>query len=955
MRNRYILCLVLLVSVLSLSACGGGSAGPAGSPSGDTTSASYSVTLIPNQNIAQINSSIVLRAKVLDGNGVPKEGVQVTFTNLSEPSVGYIKSVLRTLGLVKRKVSINPDTTVNTDKNGIATVYISATSYGFATIQAEVNSGVGTVSDKKTVLFSDTGYPTTSTSPTLTLHVSSDGDNFDGSQDFILFKSQGDNQRVIRADVQDATGNPLSNVVVAFGSDSTQITFPNATTNSSKQPIATTNENGQAFVTLQADPSILSNIAKIVNITASGTVDSQTVANVLTLFLEPVVVSPTLSSLTAIPTSVNTGQTSTINAGVMLSTGAPVPDGTSVNFSTTCGSVSPFGQTTKGLATATFTAPQTAPASGICTVTGMVAGVTIGITDINITSPPVPLSVQPGTQTISGATGGTATFTIFGGTPGYTVTSNNPAVAFNTTPGNGIWDVSSNGDPFIVTIPSATAATSVALTVRDSAGTTAAVTLTITGPNPLVITPKTSTVVSSGSAQTFNFTITGGTGGYITTSSDPSQAFNTTAGDGVWSGSSVTVTFPANVTAGTITLNVFDSSGSTTTATITILAPTPGALLISPNIVSVVSSASSQQLVFNITGGTSSYVTTSSDPSKAFNTTAGNDVWNGTPITVTFPANVTAGTVTLNVLDSVGGKTTATITILAPGASSVLSVTPATVSVTGVNTAADQVTFTISGGVTPYQSTALSSDTAVVDNASVSGNSFTIDPKPVFTSTPVTMTVLDHTGAPATATVTVTPATSSLGINPGSIAVTTGTSIAFNIIGGTSPYKVYSSNTGIVALGGNPYLVPPGTNPFIATTPGTGTAIITVVDADAKTVTASVTVNAVATPPTADFLIGCDASVTVPTGATRTFLCTLTSQNGFSAPVTLSCPGLPSGTTCSGFNPVSPVTPAANLTTSVIVTINNASTATGSYPFHVLGISGTLSHTSTSSIALTVP
>ncbi len=73
----------------------------------------------------------------------------------------------------------------------------------------------------------------------------------------------------------------------------------------------------------------------------------------------------------------------------MLNTGSKAPDGTTVNFKVICvpnnypGTVTPFAQTTNGVAQAIFTAP---PVPATCTITGKIAGVTIGIVDILVTT-----------------------------------------------------------------------------------------------------------------------------------------------------------------------------------------------------------------------------------------------------------------------------------------------------------------------------------------------------------------------------------------------------------------------------------------------------------------------------------------------------------------------------------------------------------------------------------------
>jgi hypothetical protein len=90
--------------------------------------------------------------------------------------------------------------------------------------------------------------------------------------------------------------------------------------------------------------------------------------------------------------------------------------------------------------------------------------------------------------------------------------------------------------------------------------------------------------------------------------------------------------------------------------------------------------------------------------------------------------------------------------------------------------------------------------------------------------------------------VTVTPAASSMAINPSTITVVHPTTITYNIIGGLPGFTVYSTNLGVVTVGGNPAAV--GGTSFVATTVAPGTAKIYIVDSNGKTVNADVTVNA---------------------------------------------------------------------------------------------------------------
>jgi hypothetical protein len=114
------------------------------------------------------------------------------------------------------------------------------------------------------------------------------------------------------------------------------------------------------------------------------------------------------------------------------------------------------------------------------------------------------------------------------------------------------------------------------------------------------------------------------------------------------------------------------------------------------------------------------------------------------------------------------------------------------------------------------------------------------------------------------------------------------------------------------------------------------------------------TVTPVATT-TPDFALSCAPSaLTAPQGGSAGSTCTVTSQNGFSAAVSLSCSGLPSGATCS-FVPSS-ATPPANGSTNSALTVNVlGTTATGTTNFQVVGVSGALNHSAALSLTVTPP
>jgi hypothetical protein len=113
----------------------------------------------------------------------------------------------------------------------------------------------------------------------------------------------------------------------------------------------------------------------------------------------------------------------------------------------------------------------------------------------------------------------------------------------------------------------------------------------------------------------------------------------------------------------------------------------------------------------------------------------------------------------------------------------------------------------------------------------------------------------------------------------------------------------------------------------------------------------SVTVTA---PNNPDFSISCSpSSLSVQQGGqSGTSTCTVSSQNGFNGPVNLSCEDLPTGASCS-FNP-NPVTPPANgSANSALIISAAATTPTGTFPFLLRAIGGSLNRSFSMSVTVT--
>lgn len=227
-------------------------------------------------------------------------------------------------------------------------------------------------------------------------------------------------------------------------------------------PLSSTTLAGVAKATFNA-PVVSSDTQCTVTAVIDSVTLGQTTLSVFTA-------SPTKSSITATPAAVVAGTKSVIATYVRNSSGEPVPDGSTVTFSASCGSVTASSKTSSGLATADFTAPATAPAGGKCTVTGTVNNAPIGSVDITINNK---LNVQPAANSVNRITGGSATYTITGGFPPYAVVSDNSA--YPPSPAS----VSQTGGTFSATVPNNSAAATVTYTITDSTGSSILVTMKI--------------------------------------------------------------------------------------------------------------------------------------------------------------------------------------------------------------------------------------------------------------------------------------------------------------------------------------------------------------------------------------------------------------------------------------------------------------------------------------------
>jgi hypothetical protein len=464
--KKFLILFFLISIIFSITGCGGNDSGSSSSPPGENPGVPSVFKLYPTQYIAQTNGYIYFKAKVLDGNGTPVKNTPVTFTNLS--SIGTL--------------SASNTIVANTDDYGIATAHLFSTSPGFVTILAQVYTGIGQIRDRKTVFF--TASDVLPLSPSMALDVDSyPGGNgiYNESSDFILFDPppDPDNTVLILATVRDIYGLPTI-TGITWGSDHPTEVNPIYFDDN-------TNIYGQAKAIVEITPDVLRETDTFVSIYALA---DNGAFNMVTLFLKPVVIKAI--TVTADPTTVLPEDTSNITATVTLSSGTAgtATSGITVNFASydastctdpcdastcdpaPCGAIDAFAQTTDGVATATFTAPEN---EVTCRIIASAGGVN-GCTDVIVAKEV--LAITPSTAVISGTLGDTLSFKISGGSAPYVVESDDPVHAYNT-PGVGFWNVATDGGTISVTIPPLTGFGTVTLTATDSDGKTATATITI--------------------------------------------------------------------------------------------------------------------------------------------------------------------------------------------------------------------------------------------------------------------------------------------------------------------------------------------------------------------------------------------------------------------------------------------------------------------------------------------
>jgi hypothetical protein len=413
--------------------------------------------------------------------------------------------------------------------------------------------------------------------------------------------------------------------------------------------------------------------------------------------------------------------------------------------------------------------------------------------------------------------GTTASYVIGGGSPPYSATSANTAIATASVSGTTLTFTAGN-----------TGSTSVS--VRDSGGRTVGVSVTISPTQAFFTTAPSSITVPM--TQSVSYSFGGGVGPYSVTSS------NNSVSTASISGTTLTINGIAN---GSANIQLRDSAGTVLPIGVTVPAPIALFTTASPSITLPLGTT----VDYTIGGGIGPYTVSSN------NITVTNATVTGAGGKTLRISALAIGNGTLTVRDSVGGSATAAVTVTATSAFFTTAPSAITLGIGSTQT------YTVGGGVSPY--TAVSNNTGVATVTTDGTSSVSITGVAAGTAQ---ITLRDSVGATATVAVTVSGGTSTpltVTAAPGvTLAVGSGPS-NYTVSGGTSPYTAQSSNTLVASASvvGTTLTIVPNAQ---------GSAVVTVRDSAANSVTVAVTVQ-----PSQAFFTTAPSAVTVAVGTPVTY------------------------------------------------------------------------------------
>jgi len=429
----------------------------------------------------------------------------------------------------------------------------------------------------------------------------------------------------------------------------------------------------------------------------------------------------------------------------------------------------------------------------------------------------------------------------------------------------------------------------------------------------------------------------------------------------------LSVTTATTTPVGTYTLTITGISGSlthTTTATLVVTAP-DFSLSASPTTQTVVQgSATSYNLTINPVNGFAGQVTFSVSglPTGASGTFSPNPATSTSALSVTTSTTTPAGTYAVTITGVSGSLThTTTVTLIVAAPDFSLSASPSSQTVpqgsptnynftiNPINGFTGQVTFSLSGLPTgadgtfsPNPATSTSA-LSVTTSASTPAGTYTVTITGVSGS-------LTHT---TTVTLIVTAPDFSLAGTPTSQTVVQGNGTSYNLT--ITPTNGFSGQVTLSATG-----LPTGASGAFSPNPATSTAALSVTTSTTTpagtytvtitgvsgalthTTTVTLVVNAL------DFSLSASpSSQTVLQGNGASYNLTINPINGFTGQVTFSVSGLPAGANGT-FSP----NPATS--TSALSVTTSLTTPTGTYPLTLTGVSGSLTHSASVTLIVTV-
>lgn len=470
-------------------------------------------------------------------------------------------------------------------------------------------------------------------------------------------------------------------------------------------------------------------------------------------------------------------------AGATVAIDVTVSAGTGQSLFTTAP-----GSVTVGVgATASFTAGGGKPAYTASTSNAAVATVTLSgsgfvitgvgpgaaqitVGDANGSSVPIAVTVPSGTGqslfttapgNVSVAVGASGNYTAGGGSPAYSVSTSNAAVA----------TVTLSGTSFVITGVSSGVAQ---VNVGDTTGNAVEILVTVGagGGTPSLFTTAPG-AITLGAGVSGTYAVAGGRPGYSVSTSDSAVATASL------SGTTLTIN---GVSAGTAQIKVGDSGGDSVTINVTVGSGIPpSAPALYTTAAGSVTIAFGSTANYMIGGGAGGYVASSSDTSVAAVSIV------GATLTVT---PVSPGTATVTVFDAAASSVPINVTVTQT-APSAITVLPG--EVTG--NVGDSLVFLVSGGTPAYKITMSNSSIATVSPSTVStdGGSFTINMINVGSTV---ATIVDAAGKSTTVPITVQQISTVLRLSPSALLVGENYSgaITLNIFGGTGPYRAFTSD-----------------------------------------------------------------------------------------------------------------------------------------------------------------